>query len=93
MFKTENTAIINGDNVTIVIWCHGVTNQVHVRHNPYMAVAVVCGVAVREGNLILAADMCLDGRLHYLKFNTGSLSNGAGITTNNMGYAFKVSVQ
>ena len=53
-------------------------------------VACVCGVAVREGNVILGVDMCTDGIPHYITFTTLELPEGYGVTKSDNGNYFEV---
>ena len=64
--------------------------KVQMRHHPCgQAVSCVCGVAVREGNLILVADMCTNLRLHYITYND-ILPDGAGIKVSANAAIFEV---
>lgn len=66
--------------------------QVHVRHWPCAraVVACVCGVAMREDQAILAVDMCQDGILRPITYDSTNLLNGAGITKDDAGNSYKV---
>ena len=59
-------------------------------------VSCVCGVAMRENNTILIADMCLDDSAvaddpQYLTYNDEDLPDDAGIKVSDSGRTFKVS--
>lgn len=60
------------------------------------AVSCVCGVAVREGNTILIADMCLNDTEvaddpKYVTYYSKGLPDDAGIKVSDSGRTFKVS--
>lgn len=64
--------------------------KVQVRHKPCgQTVSCVCAVAVREGNSILAADMCTNGKLHYITYND-VLPDDACIKVSANGAVFEV---
>jgi len=70
--------------------CHDLCVKVQVRHwNCSQAVSCVCAVAIREGDLILAADMCTDGVMHYVS-NNQTLPNGTWLEVFSGGYGFQV---
>ena len=51
----------------------------------------VCGVAIREGDVILVADMCKDRTVHYIRYPSDvDLPPGAAINITSAGYSFKV---
>jgi len=59
-------------------------------------VSCVCGVAMREGDTILVADMCYNDSAitedpKYVTYNAKNLPDDAGITVSNSGRTFKVS--
>jgi len=59
-------------------------------------VSCVCGVAMREGDTILVADMCHNDSARnydpkYLTYNANNLPDDAGIKVSNSGRTFKVS--
>jgi len=65
--------------------------QVQLRHRPCgPTVSCVCGVAARENDIILVADMCADSRLHFLKYNH-KLHEGARIKRDDNGRVFEAS--
>jgi len=58
----------------------------------------VCGVAMRENDTILIADMCqkqnetaVTGIPKYVTYNVNHLPDDAGITVSNAGLTFKAS--
>lgn len=76
-------------NVSLCM-CHDLWFKIQVRHWPCgQVVSCVCAVAIREGDLILAADMCTDGVMHYLS-NNRTLPIGASIQVFSGGYSFQV---
>jgi len=59
-------------------------------------VACVCGVAMREGDTILVADMChnesaITEDVRYITYYAKNLSNDTGITVTDSGITFKAS--
>src|SRR6218665_2549346 len=72
--------------------CYDLCVKVQVRHWPCgQVVSCVCAVAIREGDLILAADMCADGVMHYLS-NNQALPIGTWIDVFSGGNSFQVSL-
>ncbi|ESN91733.1 hypothetical protein HELRODRAFT_165800 [Helobdella robusta] len=65
--------------------------EVHVRHRPCVSnVACVCGVAIREGAVILAADMCTDSFLRYLVYPSTTLPSGYLVQRTSSGDSFEL---
>ena len=72
--------------------CYDLCVKVQVRHWPCgQVVSCVCAVAIREGDLILAADMCADGVMRYIS-NNQALPIGTWIDVFAGGYGFQVSL-
>lgn len=75
---------------TYVQTTRGLPVQVQVRHWPCgQVVSCVCAVAIREGDLIMAADMCTDGVMHYL-INKETLPIGALFEVFSGGNGFQI---
>ena len=60
-------------------------------------VACVCGVAMREGEVIIAADMChndsaINDDVSYITYNAKDLPDDAGVTVTDSGITFKVTI-
>jgi hypothetical protein len=67
--------------------------EVQLRHKPCgQTVSCVCGVAARENDVILVADMCgEDSRLHFITYND-KLREGADIKRDDNGRVFEINL-
>ena len=73
-------------------------SQVQVRHwrcTPWPGASCVCGVAMRENDTILVADLChntssITDDLKCITYNAKNLPDDAGIKVSDSGERFKV---